>query len=189
MIALKGYNEVQALQAGEFAKLPAGGYVCITKTAETSMSKENKPMLTLTFDIAEGNYKGTFKNAQYPPKLYQPIYKDDKISPYFKGMLNNYEASNSALVINGDYFDEKQLVNKFIGVVFGEEEREWQGKIYTDTKPKFTTTVAKIRADDFKIPELKKVDKHPDTSATTLNETSFDDDFSGTEIKDENVPF
>lgn len=179
------FDKIQPLHAGEFSKLPAGGYVCITKHAEATFNRRNEPMLTLTLDIAEGDFKAFFKDSKYPPKLYQNILKDGKISPYFKGLLVDYENSNGGFVVKGTSFDEKLLINKFIGVVFGDEEREWQGKIYTDAKPKFTTSIAKIRADDFKIPELKKVDKTPNSSS----DAKFDDEFDGNDIPDEKFPF
>ena len=129
------YDSISTLHAGEFAKLPAGGYVCIVKNAVVNSNKNNKPMLVLDFDIAEGEFKGLFQNAQYPPKLYQNIEdQNGKTSPFLKGVLTDFEESNSGLHIKGGMFDERSLINKFIGVIFGIEEREYNDKIYSDAK-------------------------------------------------------
>ena len=178
------YDSISTLHAGEFAKLPAGGYVCIVKNAVVNSNKNNKPMLVLDFDIAEGEFKGLFQNAQYPPKLYQNIEdQNGKTSPFLKGVLTDFEESNSGLHIKGGMFDERSLINKFIGVIFGIEEREYNDKIYSDAKPFRTTTVAKIRSGDFKIPEPKKIDKPPSKPSND------DDGFVTEEIPDESVPF
>lgn len=178
------YENVQPLQAGEFVKLPAGGYVCIVTDAVASRSAAGTPLLTISFDIVEGEFKGYFSNANFPPKIFQSVFdKKGKPSPYFKGLIKNFENSNAGFVVTNGYFDEKSLLNKFIGVVFGDVEREYNGKIYTDAKPVFTVSVDKIRSRDFKIPDVRKLKtSQPKTE-------SIDDDFVGDSIPDTAVPF
>lgn len=50
MKALNGYNEVKA-STGEYARLPAGGYVCKITKVEDVAAKE---YLRVSFDIYEG---------------------------------------------------------------------------------------------------------------------------------------
>lgn len=183
------FEQIQALHAGEFPKLPAGGYVCIVTNSTAGMSKKNAPMLTLDLDICEGPYKAYFKDNDRPPKIYQNIRdKFGKISPYFKGLLKDFEDSNPNFHISGGLFDERLLVNKKIGVIFGDEEREYNGKIYTDPKPQRTTNINKIRNGDFEIPPIKRVnnvEKPPPKQDFTVN----DNDFIGEEIDDSRLPF
>ena len=179
------YDTILPLQAGEFVKLPAGGYVCIVTDAVASRSAAGTPLLIISLDIIEGEFKGYFRNANFPPKIFQSIFdKKGKISPYFKGMMKNFESSNAGFTVTNGYFDEKSLVNKIIGVVFGDVEREYNGKIYTDAKPVFTVSVDRIRSGDFKIPEIKKID----TSRSNIVPVN-DDDFIGDSIPDTAVPF
>lgn len=193
MIKLNAYDEVQELQSGEFPRLPAGGYVCIVKDISLGKSKSGKDMLTFSFDIAEGKFVGLFKNNDNPPKFFQLIFSQDgKTNPYFKGLLKNFEESNSGFAVNSDAFDEKSLLNKKIGVIFGDEERLYNGKVYTDAKPQFTVTVEKIRKNDFKIPELKRIEKPPDISPPANVETVDDLKFLDDEepiISDKQLPF
>lgn len=184
------YENIPALHAGEFAKLPAGGYVCIVKNAVAGMSKKNKSTLKLVIDIAEGDFKGFFKdfpeNKEFLHTIYQLIEdQNGKAHPFLKGILTDFEESNAGLNIKGGMFDERSLINKFIGVIFGIEEREYNGEIRVEAKPQRTTTVAKIRSGDFKIPEPKEIDKPPSKPSSKFD----DDDFVEGTIKDEDVPF
>lgn len=184
MINLNGYEKVDALQEGEYKKLPAGGYVCIVTAASATSTKTGKPMLVISFDIAEGRYKNLFAGRDNKPTLYQLIFdKEGGISPYFKGMLTNFEKSNTGFKIPAGDFDEKELRGKYIGVLFGAEEfvtRE--GDIRVAVKPKFTLSVDKVRDNLFTVPALKRVQRRQTFS-------NIDDDFAGNEISDEKLPF
>lgn len=184
------YDKVKPLQQGEYVKLPAGGYVCIVTNAVAGKSKGGSDMLTLSIDIAEGDFKAYFKNSQFPPQIYQNIFdKNKNVSPYFKGLIKNFELSNPGFFVGNGFFDEKLLINKRIGVIFGEVERLYNGKIYVDAKPSFTVPVAKIYSGDFKIPEIKRVDKPPPQAQPANSQSFTDDDFAGDEIPDDRVPF
>lgn len=178
------YANIKGLQEGEFERLPVGGYVCLVLLATIGKTKTDKPQLILSLDIAEGEYAGFYKNADnYAPKLYQVIYtRENKISPFFKGLLENFEKSNGDFKVFGKNFDESQLNHKKIGVIFGEEEYFSKGVIKTTIKPVRTTTVENIRNGKFKIPELKKI-----SIEKTADKEKFDDEFNS--ISDESLPF
>ena len=173
------YDKIPTWQEGTFPKLPAGGYVCIVKKVSVEDNKNNKPMLVLEIDILEGEFKGFFKNSQYPPKIFRNIFdKDNKISPFFKGLLANFGDSNGFSVVGG-MFDEKILLNKSIGVVFADEEYESNGIVKVRASPSFTTTVEIIRNGEFKVPQLKKLQKSKPVEIDDIDSA----------IPDESVPF
>ena len=183
IIELPGYRETTALQDGEFRKLPAGGYVCIVMKALRGQSNTGTPQLWLDVDIAEGEFAHCFKNAKYLPRHYQTLYnKEGKVSPYFKGLLENFEKSNDGMKIEPP-LNTDILIGKKIGIVFRDEEREYNGNIYTNAKPATSTTVDKIRNGDFKIPPIKKLEKQ-DTQ--TINSEQIGEPVN---LNDENMPF
>lgn len=183
LIDLPGYHETTALQDGEFRKLPAGGYVCIVMKAFAQNSLSGTPQLVLEVDIAEGEFARCFKNAKYSPRHYQTLYnKEGKVSPYFKGLLENFEKSNDGMKIEPP-LNTDTLIGKKIGIVFRDEEREYNGKIYTDAKPSSSTTVEKIRNGDFKIPPIKKLEK-PDTQTNDSEQIG-----EPVNLNDETTPF
>ena len=181
------YANIKALQEGEIERLPAGGYVCIVLLAQVKNTKNGKPMLVLSLDIAEGKYAKFYVNVDnYSPRIFRTIHdKDGKVSPFFKGLLDNFEKSNSDLKITFPYFDENQLRNKKIGVVFGEEEYLSNGEVKTSIKPVRTTTVENIRAGKFKVPELKKL--NPADKPTSNGD--IDAEFAEKEVDDIPLPW
>ena len=149
MDKINGWNEVNGKNPGEFEKLPAGGQVCRIMNAVHGESKSGRGMLTLCLDVATGEYAGFYKklydgddraDKKWPCKYYQ-LTDGDSLS-FFKGLITSIEKSNSGYVWS---FDEKLLIGKLIGFVFGEEEYEKQdGSIGTSVKPFFPRSVEEI---------------------------------------------
>ena len=183
MINLNDYDEVDAFQEGEYRKLPANGYVCTVTESAVKSTKTGVPMLVLSFDIAEGSFKNYFGTRDTKPKLFQIISdKNGRLNPYFKGVLTNFEKSNSGFKIKAGSFDEHNLIGKFIGVLFAEEEYySGNGDIKVTVKPRYTMSVEKVRDKLFNVPAVKRVERR--------NTGEVDDDFADVEIKDENLPF
>lgn len=186
MISLgRNYDSVKGIQTGEYHRLPPDGYVCKVLDAVESRTKTGKPLLVLTLDIAEGKYKDFFKgNLDKAPKMFQLIYsKDGSISPFFKGLLTNFERSNPTLKVVGDYFDEKILVGMFIGVIFGEEDFIYNDEVKTAVKPQYSLAIDRVRDKRFTIPPRRKIERRSPISS------KLDEDFGDVEIKDEQLPF
>ena len=180
------WNEVIAVRAGDFVKLPAGGYICITKNVETGKSQNGNDMLTLYLDVAEGQFAKHFENAQYPPKYRQVIFgKDSKLSAAYKAMLEDYAKSNSGLKVDISPFDERTLINKKIGVVFGEREYLYNGVKRVAVEPKKILSVEDVRNGKFTVPERELLKEQPKSNVAP----KVDDDFIGEEIPDYAVPF
>lgn len=165
MEKINGYDEAQAL-TGEFETLDAGGYICIIKGAKEEMSSTNKKMLTIAFDIAEGEkagfYQRKFDEDTRIDKKWQGTYRQmlegEKAAGYLKGLMTSLEASNSNFKWN---WDEKKLIGLKFGGIFGREEYErMDGSRGFSTKLRFVRSVEKIKNGDFKIPEDKLLFKN-----------------------------
>lgn len=197
MIDLKGYEDVQAVTPGEFPKLPAGGYVCQILHAELTKSKADNPMLVLFIDIAEGDFAGYFKDSSSRVKSFRSdskwdnsaIYrqlifdKGGNTSRFFKGLITCIEKSNPNFKINPRAFDEQRLRGLLIGCLFAEEEYERRdATIGTRLFIKFPKTVDDIHSGNFTVPELKKL---PATAPATPKQ----DDWSGTPVDNDDIPF
>ena len=186
------WGKTNALQDGEFIKLPAGGYVCIVTNASVEPSqKDGKLQLILTLDIAEGEFAQMFRNSNtYAPRYFKKLFADgNKPSPYFKGLITNFINSNANYKFDGGAFNERNLIGKKIGMIFRDEQREWEGKIYTNAKAFIAVSVDKIRSGDFTVPPMKTIEKTVSKVKESAAEKSFDDEFTGKDIPDENVPF
>ena len=193
----KGYNDVTTTIQGEFIKLPAGGYVCRIIFAEFQKSKAGNLMLVLSLDIADGEFAGYFKNATDSATkfnknktwdnsgIYRQLLFDNsnqRISSFFKGLISCIENSNDNFKINLTNFEPSSLLGKFCGFVFANEEyQKRDGSIGEHSVIKFPKTVSDIRSGHFKIPNTKKFEK-PTVPISK-------DDFDGTPVPDDDLPF
>ena len=158
----QGYDEAQAF--GEFEILPAGGYKCLIKKVVCEKTQAGKQYLKIGFDITEGEYKDfyqkKFDNDTRSPEerkwggiwtVFTEGYNPGTTNPKFKGLITSVEASNNGFKFN---FNEQELVNKKVGLVFREEEFEGQdGQVHTSVKPFFAVSYDKT--EDAKIPKPK----------------------------------
>lgn len=173
-----GYQETKAALPGEFVPLPAGGYVCNIVDAEITKSSKGNDMLVLYVDIADGEYRGYFKQALDRVKnfnsdirwdntgIYRQLIltKDNKIAPFFKGLIGVIEKSNDDFVTNFNDFEPADLKGKFIGVIFGEEEyvKPKDQTVGTRTFAKTVADVHNIWEGKFTVPKKKLLDRQPD---------------------------
>lgn len=161
----QGYDEAQAY--GEFESLPAGGYKCVIKKVVCEKTQAGKEYLKIGFDIAEGKYKDFYHNKfandtrDIQDKKWSGVwtvfiegYNPGTTNPKFKGLITSVEASNNGFKFN---FDEQNLVNKKVGLVFREEDFVGQdGQIHTAVKPFYAVSYDK--AEEAKIPNKKEID-------------------------------
>lgn len=155
-----GYEQAEAF-TGDYETLKAGGYVCKILKVKAE-DKDYGTLLRIAFDIVEGEHK-TFYNRQFekkkesnpdakwPGMYYQTIKESDL--KYFKGFMSAIENSNPGFKWD---WDEKKLVGKLFGGIFGEEEYlKNDGSVGTSVKCKQVRSVDKIRSGDFKVPDKK----------------------------------
>lgn len=160
MKRIENYDNVQA-SSGEFARPTAGGYVCkIIDVEDVPMNEQGKgDYLIIKYDISFGDFKDYYKeqfdkwggnwNASFIRS-----YKEKALG-MFKHFTNCIEKSNAGYVWD---WNEKGLIGKFVGLVFGEEEyKNSSGDIKTKLVVNQIKTVEEIQKGDFKIPTLKKL--------------------------------
>ena len=185
-----GYDKAAAYD-GSIERLPAGGYICRILKAWVETTTNGSEQLALALEIAEGDYAGFIKRqydsrkANNPKTAWPCIFKqftlgmDGQTNPFFKGMLNSIEESNTGYTWN---WQEATLANKMIGMIFHEEEFEAQdGTIKTTVRPAFPRSVQRIR-NGVEVPEIRRLNK-PASNANSMQGVGF------TEVNDDDLPF
>ena len=162
------WNEVK--EFSDRQKLPLGAYVCKVKKAAVQ-ANEYGEQLCILFDIVEGEFSGFFnedyknntnENKKWKGVLRQFIPKDDGSEKdewtkrSFKGMTAAFEKSNPGFVWN---WDENSLAGKMVGILFRNEEWEYEGKTGWTVKPYRAISVDKVRSEDFRLPNDKPLKK------------------------------
>lgn len=184
--ATKAYTETK--------QLPKGGYVLKILAAELETTLKGGYAIKLSYDIAEGDFKGFFKE-QYKEntsedkkwkgvtKVFVPADSDPEWSQRrFKTTMTAFEESN-----NGYHFDwdEQKLKGLLIGGVFNLKEWEYEGKTGWATHFKSFYSVDAIRNEKFKIPEDEPL-KTTEEALSTMNAGFMDIPDSP---DDEGLPF
>ena len=185
----KDYDNVKV---GEPRILPAGGYICKILNAEETESRNGKPMLKVSFDIDEGEYKGYFRdlfkgwkeNSDDPATVKWPFTgtkwvmfynSEGKTNRDFKSFCTALEESGTKVWIN-DTFDVNGLKGGKLGIVFRREETEYHNERKWRTVPWGFRSVKTIEEGTFTVPEDKPLPPQED----------FGDSFSQL---DEDLPF
>lgn len=157
-------------EAGVSKRLPAGGYIC----KYTSVSDvADKQYLYMEYDVVEGEYANYYKDMEaskgfWGGKCYRS-YKE-KALPMFKRMCSAVMKSNPGFLFDGKTnTDEKTLIGKKVGIVFGEEEYIGNdGSVKTRLYVAYETSVEDIKKGSFKVPQFKKL---PASERPTVDET------------------
>lgn len=162
------FDNVQAF--GDFVPLPAGGYVCRIMGVEETASRAGAPMIKISLDIAEGQYKDYFANQyrantradkkwSYSAIINQLVYDtsgNNSTNRGFKTFVTSVCESNQDFnVAWGDGFSAC-FKNRLVGVLFGREEYiGTDGKSHWSTKALNFRSVKTIRDGGFEIPADK----------------------------------
>ncbi|MBQ2211963.1 MAG: hypothetical protein II410_03630 [Ruminococcus sp.] len=163
------FDNVQAF--GDFVPLPAGGYVCRIMGVEETAARESKaPMIKISLDIAEGQFKDYFANQyrantradkkwSYSAIINQLVYDtsgNNSTNRGFKTFVTSVCESNPGFnVAWGDGF-AACFKNRLVGVLFGREEYiGTDGKTHWSTKALNFRSVKTIRDGNFEIPADK----------------------------------
>ena len=142
------FDNVQAY--GDFKPLPAGGYVCrIMGVEETAAKSSGAPMIKISLDIAEGEYKDYFANMYRNDTradkkwnagaiVNQLVYDtngNNSTNRGFKTFCTAAEESNPGFKIQWGNTFAACFKNKLIGVIFRREEyMGTDGKTHWSTK-------------------------------------------------------
>jgi len=168
----EGFEQAQAF-TGEFETLKPGGYVCKILKVE-SKEKPYGELLRIAFDIAEGEHKDFYRrkydkdmqfgsDVKWKGMYYQTVKQDDL--RFFKGFITSIEKSNNGYKWD---WDEKKLVGKLFGGVFGEEEYQGNdGNVKTSVKCMRVNSVETVK-NGIEPPPIKKL---PDSISDSLSNT------------------
>lgn len=193
-----GYDQAQA--QGEFTPVELGGHYAIIKQVTETKSSTGKDMIVVLIDFA-----GNDKQAGYFSKLFANDSRDDKKWPFsgtkyvivndyedanktsraFKTFCACFEKSNGCSVQWGGADWGKQFKGKKIGVVYGEEEHEWDGR--TTMRHVLKWFCGADAVDGASIPEPKYLSKA--AAAAPAQRPDADGFLSVPEGVDEEIPF
>lgn len=178
------WNEVQ--EFSDRPKLPLGAYVCKVRRAVVQ-SNDFGEQLCVLFDICEGEFKGffdadfnanTMANKKWKGVLRQFIPKDDGsqkdewTKSSFKGMVTAFEKSNPGYQWN---WDEASLSGKLIGILFRNEEWEYENKTGWAVRPFRAISIDSVRSGDFTLPNDKPLKNKTVASGYNENFNALND--------------
>lgn len=166
----------------DFKAPKAGGYVCGILKVEDVPEKE---YLKIYYDIAEGEFKKYYTNLVKEVEKVKDIpfffasYKDTALK-FFKGTITAVEKSNKGFVWKDN---EKDLVNKKIGLVLYEEEYiKSDGSVGSSLRVDKAHSIDAIKSGDFEVPERKCVAQSASSNVAdpfAKPSTAVADDFFG----------
>lgn len=190
MKKFEGFDNARVI--GDFETLPKGNYVCKVMGVATKESKRGGEYLELSFDIAEGDYKGfyerDYKNNSNEDKKWRGTYfitiPDDNSPEWaankLKTIVNAFEDSNKKYHWDWDE-------TKWKGLIFGgkfrvEEYEKQDGSIGSVVRMAGTCPADKIRNGEAKEMKDKLLDNKP-------NGGSNDGFVDIPDATDEDLPF
>lgn len=123
---MKQIDTTNVKEAGDFSRPEPGAYICVINNVEDLPKKE---YLKVTFDIAEGEYKGYYSKLRKDHPEWSWVgeycrsYKETALG-MFKRFCSSVSKSNGNFVFDGNVVnaDEKTLIGKKVGIVLQEEE-------------------------------------------------------------------
>lgn len=194
-MAFKKPKDYDNVIVGERKILPAGGYICKILKAEETESRAGKPMIKVAFDIAEGEFKGYFREmfdswkagSDDPQSVKWPFTGTKWILLYnnegetnrdFKSFCTALEDSGTD-VWKKDMLDAAGLAGAQLGIIFRREEHEYMNTKSWRTVPVWFRSVDSVRAGDYTVPDDKPL---PQITGTL----DIPDSFSAAE---DDIPF
>lgn len=186
------WNEVQEFTDRQ--KLPVGAYVCKIKQVRIQDNSFGS-QLAMLFDISEGEYSGYFKkdfdgNTAQDRKwrgvlrVWLPkddgSEKDEMTKRTFKGMVTSFEKSNPGYVWD---WNENSLVGKTVGILFRNEEWDYNGKHGWAVRPFRAISAVSVRNEDYTLPKDKPLTNNQSATPAYNPNNGF------TEVTDEELPW
>ena len=189
-MAFKKPKDYDNVKVGEPRILPAGGYICKILNAEETESRSGKPMLKVSFDIDEGEYKGYFRDlfkgwkesSDDPATVKWPFTgtkwvmfynSEGKTNRDFKSFCTALEDSGTKVWIN-DTFDVNGLRGATLGLIFRREEHEYNNARSWRTVPVGFRSVKTIEDGNYNVPEDKPLPEPVLTETDSF--TALDED-------------
>lgn len=198
MLKPNGYDDAKTI--GEFTPVELGGHYAVIKQVAERETSTGKGMIVVLFDFCKpdkqaGYFSTQFENSDKEDKKwpfagskYVMIndYNDpQKTSRAFKTFCTCVEKSNNMQIAWTGNGWGKQFAGKKIGVVYGEEEQEYNGKVSMRHVPKWFCAYDKVSEQSVPNPKyLNGFSPAPSTQAKK------DDGFMNIDdATDEEIPF
>lgn len=190
------WNDVK--EFSDRQKLPLGAYVCKVKKAAVQETEWGE-QLCILFDIAEGEYSGFFNNEfnanTNPDKKWKGVLKqwlpkdngtekDEWTKSSLKGMITAFEKSNAGYRWD---WNEASLTGRLIGILFRNEEWEYEGKTGWTVRPFRAISVDSVLEKTFTLPKDKPLKKESVTSGYV--NAPVPDSYGFTDITSDDIPF
>ena len=199
----RNWNEVQ--EFSDRAKLPLDAYVCKVKQA-TVQANEYGEQLCIAFDIAEGAQAGFYQrdfvannseNRKWKGVLRVFLPKDDGTDKdeltkrTLKGLVTSFEKSNPGYKWN---WDERTLVGRMIGIMFRNEEWEYNGKTGWTVRPFRAMSADTVRSGEYTLPNDKPLKNkassgYGESYDSFASAPSYSNDFAMLDDNDAQLPF
>ena len=191
----KPMNWENVQEIGERKALPLGAYVCKVKQARVQDNTYGS-QLALLFDIAEGEYAGyynkDFTANTNPDKKWKGLLrvwlpkddgseKDELTKSIFKGFVTAFERSNPGYRWD---WNENSLSGKTIGILYRNEEWDYEGKHGWAVRPFKAISADSVREGNYTLPKDKPLNNKASTTVPPANVPA-----GYTEVDDEELPF
>lgn len=166
-------NNYDSIQI-DYVPIELGSHTAVIKRLKETTSKAGRPMIQIAIDFDKADkqpeyFMNAFNNDDRPDKKwpFQGTHyiltedQDGKCSRSFKAFISSVENSNNSECVWGDGF-EKWFVNKRVGVVYGENEEEYNGEVKTRRRIRYFCSYDKAK--DAAVPDKRFL---PTTATTT----------------------
>lgn len=180
----------------ERRKLPLGAYVCRIKQANVQQNTWGD-QLCILFDIVDGEYAGfydaDFKGNTREDKKWKGVLryfvpldngteKDEYTKSSFKGLVTSIEKSNPGYTWN---WDERTLKGKLLGIIFRNEQWEYNEKSGWAVRPWRACSVDTVADGSYTLPR----DKFLKTAEASSYGNAYTYPPEYTAIDDSQLPF
>lgn len=197
----KNWENVKAFS--DYKKIQPGAYVCRVKQANVR-EESYGTQLCILFDIEDGEFSGyygddfarnTAKNKKWRGVLryFLPTDdgsdKDEWTKSRLKGLATSLEDSNRGYTWD---WDERSLKGLLVGIVFRNEEWEYDGKTGWTARPFLAISADSVADGTFTIPKDKPLKNMSDAPTLGFSEPAAPDNGGFSELPDYNdsdVPF
>lgn len=170
----------------DFQRLPAGAYEVTIIRAE-----DDGKALCLLFDISDGEFKDYYRNKfaedrkSYADAKYKGVYRlwypnggqyDDNAKRRMKTALKTIKEDNRLNVDFTREWDGAALKGAHTGMIFREQEYDYNGKHGFTVQPFTTISLEKLHSGNYVIPEAKRLSSSVAAAANGFVDVSGEDD-------------
>lgn len=200
-----GYDEAKA--SGEFIPVELGGHYATIKQVTERQSSTGKDMIVVLFDFTTqdkqpGYFTAAYNNSDrdgnekkwpFNGSKYIMVYDYNDVSRTsraFKTFCTSFEKSNNCKVQWGGNNWAQQFKGKRIGVIYGEEENEYEGRITMRHVPKWFCSWDSVETASIPRPKYINGTAPAVQTAATTNDGGMDGFLTLPEgMDDEEIPF